>query len=520
MRPKGIPAMGVAQIRPLFGLDPLLLLRRAAEKANEEFRTMSKNASWTIGRKLLACFGLVATCALLLGAFSFASIDSLGKSLEEAVNSEAQKVKLAGVVVAGVCDMLSLDRGVALQQANAVARAALAAEFREKSHQTSAAAEALEQLVETDAERNAVTELRSGLAEWDLAHASLLRAADSAAQDQVLAVLDSKLDPLEARLEATMDRLTSQQESLMEASRDSAATLFARSIWMTAGLLGAVAFVSVVAFLVIRKLIGALHTISDSLQQGADQLSSAASQVSVASQSLSQGATEQASSLEETSSAAEEISSMARNNSDHVRDAAGIAMASEKQFVEAERRLEQMIAAIAEVSAQSNKISHIIRTIDEIAFQTNLLALNAAVEAARAGEAGMGFAVVADEVRGLAHRCAQAAQETSALIQASIEKTETSRVRVDEVAASIRSVSSEIVQVRTLVEDVNSGSQEQVRGIEQIRQAFVEMNRVTQQTAANAEQGAAAAEQLEAQSQTIREITAELAAMSGVRGNA
>ena len=141
--------------------------------------------------------------------------------------------------------------------------------------------------------------------------------------------------------------------------------------------------------------------------------------------------------------------------------------------------------------------------IDEIAFQTNILALNAAVEAARAGEAGMGFAVVADEVRNLAQRCAQAAKDTASLIEESIAKSNDGKSKVDQVAAAIREITEESTTIKTLVDEVNLGSQEQARGMEQIGKAITQMEQVTQKTAANAEESASAAEELNAQSESL-----------------
>jgi methyl-accepting chemotaxis protein/methyl-accepting chemotaxis protein-1 (serine sensor receptor) len=206
---------------------------------------------------------------------------------------------------------------------------------------------------------------------------------------------------------------------------------------------------------------------------------------------------------------------MARKNSENSRGAADLVTQSQEKFVQTNQSLDQMVVAMGEINTQSGKISKIIKVIDEIAFQTNILALNAAVEAARAGEAGMGFAVVADEVRNLAQRCAQAAKDTAALIEESIAKSNSGQTTVDQVATAIRSITAESAKVRTLVDEVNLGSDEQTRGIEQIGKAITQMEQVTQKTAASAEESASAAEELNAQSETVKEIVGRLTEMVG-----
>lgn len=153
--------------------------------------------------------------------------------------------------------------------------------------------------------------------------------------------------------------------------------------------------------------------------------------------------------------------------------------------------------------------------IDEIAFQTNILALNAAVEAARAGEAGLGFAVVADEVRNLAQRCAQAARDTASLIEESIETSRDGNARLDQMAGAVRAMTESSVRVKRLVDEVNSGSQDQARGMDQIARAVVQMEHVTQKTAASAEKSASAGTELDGYAETLRGLVAQMREMVG-----
>jgi methyl-accepting chemotaxis protein/methyl-accepting chemotaxis protein-1 (serine sensor receptor) len=185
---------------------------------------------------------------------------------------------------------------------------------------------------------------------------------------------------------------------------------------------------------------------------------------------------------------------------------------------DANHNLEEMVQSMKDIASSSEKISKIIRVIDEIAFQTNILALNAAVEAARAGEAGMGFAVVADEVRNLAHRSAQAAKDTAALIEESIAKSNEGNKKLQLVAGSIQQVTGSATQVKVLVDEVDVGSQEQARGIEQIATAVTQMETVTQRSAASAEESAAASEELAAQAQALNDIVERVRNLVGGSG--
>jgi methyl-accepting chemotaxis protein/methyl-accepting chemotaxis protein-1 (serine sensor receptor) len=265
----------------------------------------------------------------------------------------------------------------------------------------------------------------------------------------------------------------------------------------------------------VRQANGSLKTLSAKIAESASHVANASKQVSAASQSLAQGASEQAASLEETSASTEEIVSITRRNADHASEVAALMQKTGEDSTESNRALDLMVEQMKEIDGSSHKIARIIKVIDEIAFQTNILALNAAVEAARAGEAGLGFAVVADEVRNLAQRCAQAARDTAALIEESIATAGDGNAKLDRMAGAVRSVTESAVRVKTLVDQVNLGSQEQARGMEQISRAIVQMEQVTQRTAAGAEQSASAGAELDGHASMLRDLVREMHLMVG-----
>lgn len=265
----------------------------------------------------------------------------------------------------------------------------------------------------------------------------------------------------------------------------------------------------------MRGLNRTLLSIVSELHEGAEQVAAAAHQVASSSQSLAQGASQQANSLTHTSSSAAELTAMTQRNTNHAQSVAGMMTSTASIVDDANRALREMEVSMTEITQSSAKISRIIRTIDEIAFQTNILALNAAVEAARAGEAGTGFAVVADEIRNLAQRSAQAAQDTTQLIEESIASARSGSAKVTRVAGATASLTTQANQVRSLIEEVRSGSAEQLSGIEQIARAITSMEHVTQQAAASAQESASAGEQLAGQSAALNATVSRLRALVG-----
>jgi methyl-accepting chemotaxis protein len=279
--------------------------------------------------------------------------------------------------------------------------------------------------------------------------------------------------------------------------------------------LGACAIV--VTFTIRTAIVKPIQLAVTELTETAGQVAISSGQVAVTSQSLSQGATEQAASLEETSASMEEMGAMTRKNAENAQAAAAL-MADVNARVEASNQsLRDMVAAMGSIQDSSLQVARIIKTIDEIAFQTNILALNAAVEAARAGEAGMGFAVVADEVRSLAQRSAQAARDTATLIETSIGKAQHGNERVEKLASSIGGIVDGVTSVKRLVDEVSLASAQQRQGIDQVAQALAQMERVTHNTAAIAEESAASSEELSAQAETSMGVVHRLDALVGAR---
>ncbi len=472
--------------------------------------------SMTIGKKIAAISGVLIAFSALLGfvcLFNISKINAFGHDIADTTVPMLHEVQAATIALKE--QKLAMVSHIASSNPQQRANYETAISQRESEIEASLTTAARESSDDTD---------RQLVEAWKTAHqqviavwSKILPLSRASKNEEAFRVWTEEAIPAANNMARVTSRMNEMvQSQLNQESKDAVAAAEAARFWCWLFMAGSVVTGSLMAFFVIGGINRSLNTAVFELGKGAEQVATAATEIAASSQSLAQGTSEQAASLEETSASSEQMTSMTRKNADNSQQCAKLMLQVDVRVVSANQTLGQMVTSMREINASSDKISKIIKVIDEIAFQTNILALNAAVEAARAGEAGMGFAVVADEVRNLAQRSAQAAKDTAALIEESISRSNEGSTKLTQVSDAITTITESTNQVKTLVDEVNLGSQEQARGVEQISRAIVQIEQVTQQAAASSEEAASASEELTAQVGAIRGIVQQLQSL--VRG--
>jgi methyl-accepting chemotaxis protein/methyl-accepting chemotaxis protein-1 (serine sensor receptor) len=471
----------------------------------------------TLTKKLFGGFGSMLALLLIFGCATLIVVHDFNTDLDRAANVTARKQYLAGDVNAAASEMASLERASVLSAVvgDKARSDAYQSQLRDPQNRLNKDVAELKSMSDTEEASAMLQKVAQQANVAFQGQDELARAMSNQQMDQALTIFAQKLQPqLEEIGRAATSLVDQQNRDLAENAKASKV----RSSRIQALMIALAIFGTIVGGVVtalVRNVSRDLRHLSSELSDNTAHVANAATQVSSASHSLADGASKQAASLEETSASTEEIVSITRKNADHARQVAGLMQESERGAGDVHETLDRMVEKMKEIDASSNKIARIIKVIDEIAFQTNILALNAAVEAARAGDAGLGFAVVADEVRNLAQRCAQAARDTAALIEESIETSRDGNARLDQMAGAVRTMTETSSRVKVLVDGVSVGSQEQARGMEQISRAITEMERVTQESAAGAQQSASAGSDLDSHAARLRQLVHEMRDMVG-----
>jgi hypothetical protein len=472
----------------------------------------------TIGFKLTASVAVITALAAVISVCSLVAMKKLTHRLESATTVWAEKVKLFGQVDTATSDLIVFQRGMylATYDKNPAGVETNAARFRETIACLKTDLDRADSLLVTDHAKELLKKFRSEVTEWIAVFPeieTLCRAGDAAGASKLGAQKTYRLYESTSKI---ADELQTVQQRVMDTERAEGQSETSASMFLIWASMAVTLAVTAVMLLIVRRITQRLRLASTEITNTAQQVTAAAQQVSEASQSLAQGASSQAAGVEEMSATSEELASMTARNSEHSRDAAQVMVEVDTSVEQANKTLQTMAASMQDISASSGRIAKIIKVIDEIAFQTNILALNAAVEAARAGEAGAGFAVVATEVRSLAQRSAQAAKETTEMIEESIGRSSAGHNALQQVASAVTAITQGASRAKSLVTDVSSASGEQAIGIEQMARAISQMGGAAQSNAATAEESAAASEELSGMAKSMNEVALELAGMVGV----
>jgi methyl-accepting chemotaxis protein/methyl-accepting chemotaxis protein-1 (serine sensor receptor) len=483
--------------------------------------------SFGIGKKLFGGFGGLLAILAIFAAFMLTVFNRLDTNVDNAVNKSAKRLVLADAMNTSTAEMYAAQGG--LFQWTLLKNSALADkarnDFKKSLAVTQASLNEFTPLIVSEEGKTSCKQMQADITEWDKQFdvisgmlageppkdfSDISALATGVNPEEAARVANEKTLPLYLETAELARKLQKKQLIFLDDGRKNVAEQLSQSRWVTFLLIALATGIGVSVFVLVRGICKTLILLARNLSAGSDQVASAASQVSGSAQSLAQGASEQAASLEETSASTEEISAMTSQNSESALKAAHLVSQSSEQLSGTKQRLGEMVTAMEEISKASSETAKIIKVIDEIAFQTNILALNAAVEAARAGTAGMGFAVVAEEVRNLAQRCAQAAKDTQALIDTAVTTSSRGSEKVHDVEQAISKATEQALEMKALVDEVNVGSQEQKKGLDQIARAISQMEQVTQKTAAGAEESASAGQELNAQADTLRGSVEEL----------
>jgi methyl-accepting chemotaxis protein/methyl-accepting chemotaxis protein-1 (serine sensor receptor) len=469
-----------------------------------------------VSAKLLIGFGMMFAVALFLSGAWFWQSRGLTQELEKAVNVMARKQQLAGQIGTAAAEMLTAENGIVLgsilQRGEAVVQSQQ--KFREQSHRMEQALADFRPLCDT-ATLSRVNALMALLASAASAHQEMMQYLEKQQFDVVQKTFDESVQPRLREISSQADNLVRQENDRLAGAADAAHERSVHTHWMIAGFMMLALAAAATVLGIVQQINSGLRDLAGEISTGAAQVATAAAQVYRASRSLAQCASQEETALEQTSSSMEEMSSVTHKNKDNSSATAGLMQESEKVVDAAERTVRELSASMHEISASGEKITQVVKVIDDIAFQTRILSLNAAVEAARAGASGAGFAVVADEVGRLAQQCADAARNTGEMIEDMVARVRDGGGKLGRAAETIQAVVQQTAKMKVLVDEVNVGSLEQSKGIDGVSKAVAQMQQIAQKTAADAQETASAGQELDSDAEALNKIVNKMHALVG-----
>ncbi|HBF39285.1 MAG TPA: hypothetical protein DDW50_18440 [Firmicutes bacterium] len=454
-------------------------------------------------------FGFLIGIIIITGSYAIYSMNSLNQSLQM-VNDYSERVTLSDDIHKAMLATTRSIRGIILFSDNAslerekktiaTNRQLFVTAFEKLNHKNlSSAGQAL------------LHKLDQAREKAQLINDQIIDLGSANKNAEATALMTGKAALLNDRVIAAATEFSSHEKNSSHRVSLAAQRNFTRTLVILIVLISmAVLLGAIIAWMITTSITGPVNKIVDVLSDSSAQVSAASNQLSSSAQQLSQGSAEQASAIEETSSTLQESASMLQQDTVNTKQAAELSGQATGLANQGDLQMQEMMSSMAEIKKSSDNISKIIKIIDDIAFQTNILALNAAIEAARAGEAGMGFAVVAEEVRNLAGKSAQAAKDTTVMIDSNIELSSKGVAVAEKIRETLTEITNQAKKVSELMNEIAAATSEQVQGVEQVSKAMSQMESVTQQNAANAEESASAAEELNAQSENMRTVVQEL----------
>jgi len=497
-----------------------------------------------IGKRLAISLTIIGALLLTVAMISVVMLSSLNSGTTNIVENNLVQLQLSNKMISNANDIAISLRNMAMSD-DAGDRKAQDQIVHERRADMLKNIAALEQFALGSADKDLLAKITEANANYVQGQQEMLRHIAQSSREDTALYLTNKLRPVFRVLkDRLLEKIESQNVNAKEAGAAANATYASARLIMMVLALVAVAVAALLGYLITtsitRPLARALHvantvaegdlssvitadtrdetglllqalkTMNERLaatvsqvRGGTDNIAMSASEVAAGSMDLSSRTEQQASSLEETASSMEELTSTVKQNTDNARQAYKLAESASSIAQRGGQMITEVVTTMDQINQSSSKIASIIGVIDGIAFQTNILALNAAVEAARAGEQGRGFAVVATEVRNLAQRSAAAAKEIKSLIDDSTSTVENGSKLVSDAGNTMSELVDSVRRVTDIVSEITSASVEQSAGIEQINQAVIEMDNVTQQNAALVEQSAAAAAAMQSQAEAL-----------------